>query len=431
MLPENRFHLAKNEMASLADQFGTPLFVLDEGSVRERTGRFKSALSARWPRTSLTYASKANGTLALLQVVADEGYGIDCAGAGELMAAIRAGIPAANCHLHGNAKSLEDLELALKFGVGNIVVDSMDEARWLSQSQSCRTPLVLRLNPGVTTSTHQKISTGHGRSKFGVPIHGGQAQAVVRHCLDSGLNLEGFHIHLGSQLRNPSELAAGAEAMIDFTLQMHRQYGLEIKIINLGGGIGVRQTLRDDPVDIEGFVDALLYPVRQRLTSASLEPTIAMEPGRAIIAEAGVTLYRVITRKDLQGGPILAVDGGMSDNPSPSLYRREFDVMSNREGSPTTPFTIFGAHCESDLLFNDAHLPSDSGPGDVLQVLCTGAYNASMASNYNRFRRPATIMRRSNGEFALVQERETWEELLEREILLDRPAQTPSERLQS
>lgn len=405
----------------LASTFGTPLYVLSEKHFRERIRRYQSAVERFCPKFSLSYASKANGTLAVLQIAANEGMGIDTAGAGELIAALQAGVPPSRCHLHGNAKSRIDLEMALSNRIGKLVLDHAGELEFLSGRDLQETELILRINPNILADTHQKIATAHADSKFGFSIQTGAAEEAVARCVALNLPLTGFHIHLGSMIRNPSTFQNGAKEIVEFAIQMADRYKFEFKELNLGGGIAVRQTLDSEPVDVEGLLGSFLPGTVKRLNEAGYDPVIGKEPGRSIIAEAGITLYEIITRKWTGRNHMIAVDGGLSDNPSPALYDRKFDVLNMRQGQGTERFQVVGAHCESDILFEDVALPADTRAGDILQVQCTGAYNSSMASNYNKFRRPATVLIRTDGSAVLVQRRETWEELLAREIMLEDP----------
>lgn len=421
---ETRFILQDDLARNLHSQLGTPLYVLDEAHVRDRVRRYWAAFRARAPKCELTYASKANSTLALLAIVASEGCLIDCASEGELRAALAAGVPASRCHLHGNAKTMGEIRFAAEVGVHQIVVDSFAEIEMLAQLE--HTPeLLIRLAPGFIPKTHAKISTGQDDTKFGFNIGDGSAERALRRCLELGFRVAGFHCHMGSQVLEPSAQIHGGGRLAEFAKQMRDQHGFETRMINVGGGLGIRYTDQDNPMGIEEYNAALVDAIRAALESTGLDPVLVQEPGRWIVGESGVTLYKVHVRKTVpspQKGTrtYLAVDGGLSDNPRPALYGSKYEVRAipadGRDLSQSVaPFTISGRHCETDKLFEDVLLPEDVREGDLLQVLCTGAYNSSMASNYNRYRRPATVLIRPNGTYELVQRPETWEEMIARE----------------
>lgn len=417
---DDRFRLDPSTAEALARDYGTPLYVLDEAHLRRRMRAYRDAALAAYDKSEVTYAAKANSTLAVLRIAHQEGLRLDVASEGELRAALAAGVPAEACHLHGNNKSEEEIAFALEGGVAHVVADNLPELDRYPRG----TRVVLRLAPGVDPVTHTKISTGQDDTKFGFNVADGAAEAAVRKGLERGLDLKGFHCHVGSQLVDPEAQRAGGEAVARFALSMLRKHGVRAEYLNVGGGLGVRYT-NESPMPMRDYCRLVTQAVLDALDGA-LEPTIAQEPGRALVAEGGVTLYRVGVVKEVPSPAVgrrvyACVDGGLSDNPRPALYGARYTVEALRDagGTPTPQksFTVSGKHCETDTLFPDVELPEDLKPGDLLQVLATGAYNASMASNYNRFRRPATVLLREDGTPALVQRRETWDELLGRESL--------------
>ncbi len=417
---DTRFSLDEATARSLAERFGTPLYVVDERHFRARIRRFWAAFRAEWPDCELTFASKANSTLALLAIAAQEGCLIDVASEGELRAAMAAGVAPSRCHLHGNNKSRQELEYALSVDINQIVVDNLEELRTIATFGGNAT-LVLRLAPGVDPVTHAKISTGQADTKFGFNIADGAAEEAVRFCLGHNLKLVGYHCHVGSQLLDAGAQISGGEILAQFSVAMRDRHGFSPEIINVGGGLGVRYTDADEPMDVEAYCRAIVSGMRAVLEPAGLHPTLCQEPGRSLIAESGVTLYRVGVRKTVPSPKLgertyLCVDGGLSDNPRPVMYGSKYTVRSFRSG-PTAPFTISGKHCETDMLFEQVPLPESIEAGDLVQVLTTGAYNASMANNYNRYPRPATALIRENGEFDLVQRRDSWEEMFARETV--------------
>ncbi len=422
---DSRFRLDEATALILASTFGTPLYVIDEGHFRLRVRRYLAAFRSARTNGEISFASKANSTLAVLAIAHQEGCSIDVASEGELRAALAAGVPASHCHLHGNNKQRDEIAFALSAGIGQIVVDNFGEIETIHELTHGQSPkLMLRLAPGVDPVTHEKISTGQADTKFGFNIADGSAEKAVQRCLELGLDLYGFHCHVGSQLVDPEAQRAGGEFISVFAVEMKKRLGFAARCINIGGGLGVRYTDDEQPMEIEEYNRLVVDAVEKALEDSGLEPIIAQEPGRALIAESGVTLYRVgvvktVPAKRIGTRTYVVVDGGLSDNPRPALYGSKYSVerVSPATTQPLAAVTIAGKHCESDKLFDDVPLPSNVGPGDLLQVLSTGAYNSSMSSNYNRYPRPATVLIRENGEFALVVRRDTWAEMLSRESL--------------
>lgn len=440
---DDRFRLTESQARDLAARFGTPLYVVDEAHFRGRIRRYREAFAAAYPDSEISFASKANSTLALLRIAFDEGCTIDVASEGELRAALAAGVPAAECHLHGNNKSEDELRFAIEAGVGQIVADSFEELALLERLYAelgTGVPIVLRLAPGVNPETHAKISTGQEDTKFGFNVNDGSAARAVDVALASGFRLVGFHCHVGSQLLNPEAQRAGGEAIARFAAETFRRTGYRAELLNVGGGLGVRYTDADVPMEPEPYNRLVVEAILEGLEGTGIRPRLAQEPGRALVAESGLTLYRVGNLKTVPrstGGTrtFVAVDGGLSDNPRPALYGSRYTVERVARGTSDwtyatdgpgavvsgepagRPFTVSGKHCETDKLFEDVELPGDLAEGDLLQVLCTGAYNASMASNYNRYPRPATALIRADGTPVLIQRRDTWDEMLAREIL--------------
>lgn len=434
---DSRFRLSESQANSLAEFFGTPLYVIDEEHFRQRIRRYRAAFEAAWPGAKLTFASKANSTLAVLAIAAQEGCLIDCASEGELRAALRAGVPAHRCHLHGNNKTRGEIEFAIAQGVSEIVVDNFVEIETIAAlAQDREIPdLVLRLAPGVDPVTHAKISTGQADTKFGFNIADGAAERATQLCLEYGLPLAGFHCHVGSQLLDPEAQISGGQLISGFAAAMKEKFGLAVRLINVGGGLGVRYLDSDHPMEVEDYSMAIAKAVRESIQGSGLDPVILQEPGRSLIAESGVTVYRVGVVKTVptKSGfkTYVVVDGGLSDNPRPVMYGAKYTVLRAAGSPPPTPspfsgeneegassesvFTISGKHCETDLLFPDVRLPKDTKVGDLLQVLCTGAYNSSMANNYNRYPRPGTVLIRLDGSFELVQRSDDWDEMFARE----------------
>lgn len=455
---DHRFRVSQDQARRLADEFGTPLYVVDEAHFRARIREYLSGFRRAYERSELSFAGKANSTLALLSIAHQEGCCIDVASEGELRAALAAGVPASACYFHGNNKTVSELRFALDAGIGHIVADhfgELDDLAQLGAASKADLKVILRLAPGVDPITHFKISTGQADTKFGFNISDGSAEQAVERCVQHKLPLYGFHCHVGSQLLDPKAQQSGGELIAQFAVEMKQKHGYVAQYLNVGGGLGVRYTGGDEPMPIPEYCSLIVGSVKRVLAGSGIDPVLGQEPGRSLIAESGITLYSVGVVKTVPAPgrgtrTYVAVDGGLSDNPRPALYGSKYEVervakrhedepvrggavtmLEHGSGMPplATPgahcldagacvtVTISGKHCETDKLFEDVELPGDTGPGDLLQVLCTGAYNASMASNYNRYPRPASVLIREDGSFALVQRRESWDEMLAREIL--------------
>lgn len=421
-MSDPRFRLTAEQAAELVAQFGTPLYVLDESTLRAKMRAYREAFGGR-----LSFAAKANATSAVLAIAHSEGYGVDVASEGELRSALYGGVPAEACTLHGNNKSAAEIAFGLAAGVGEIVVDNITELmRYVGQDLT-KTRLLLRLAPGVDPDTHEKISTGQEDTKFGFSIVDGSAEAAVRTCLDHNLPLVGVHCHVGSQLLDPSAQIAGGEALARFAVEMLWKHEWRCEQLVVGGGLGVRYT-DEVAMPIADYCAAIEAAVRPILDAAGLDPELGQEPGRSLVAEAGVTLYTVGAVKMAAGRRYVVVDGGLADNPRPALYGARYGIErvlpltlpkaplpSGERGGGEGPVRVSGRHCETDTLIEKTMLPDDIAPGDVLQMLTTGAYGSSMASNYNRYPRPATVLVRSSGSIDIVQRAETQADLLDRE----------------
>lgn len=423
---EEVFLLDADRARELANRFGTPLYVLDEGGLRRRIRQYRAAFLDAWPNSELTYATKANRTLAVLAIAHQEGCLIDVASEGELRSALRAGVPASRCHLHGNNKGVDELRFAMRVGVHQIVVDNfpeIEEIARLSHELPCP-EIVIRCAPGVDPITHARISTGQADTKFGFNVADGAAERALLRCLHLGLPVVGFHCHVGSQLLDPQAQISGGQVLGSLARDVHEQHGFRTSVINVGGGLGVRYTAKDQPTDVAQYCRLLVQGIRSEL--GELSPTLVQEPGRSLIAEAGVTLYRVGVVKNVPAGEgrrtYVVVDGGLSDNPRPAMYGSQYTVLhvpAEGRGDSGHKLTarVSGKHCETDTLFENIEFPTSVERGDLVQVLCTGAYNSSMANTYNAYPRPATVLLRENGEVAQVQRRETWDELDARDSL--------------
>jgi diaminopimelate decarboxylase len=418
---DERLSVGGCRLSDLARIYGTPLYVLDEASLRAACRAYREALERHYPGSSLAlYASKANSSLALTALVASEGLGLDAVSAGELLTALQGGMPPERIVLHGNNKSREELELAVARGV-TVVVDNWHDLELLAQvAPAAGRPvrLMLRFTPGIECHTHEYIRTGHLDSKFGFDPD--QLETVLRHLAGcSWAWLDGLHAHIGSQIFELDPHRDLAGVMAD-ALALARSLGHPCRDLNVGGGLGIRYIASDDPPSIEDWVRTVATAVAEACASRSLElPRLLCEPGRSLVAPAGVTLYSVGSRKAIPGlRTYVSVDGGMSDNPRPITYQSQYTaLLADRPLAPAEELvTVAGKHCESgDVLLRDVQLP-EARSGDVLVVFGTGAYNASMSSNYNRIPRPAAVLVH-DGMADLVQRREQPEDLLRYDVL--------------
>ena len=418
---EDRLMVGGCRLSDLARIYGTPLYVLDEASLRAACRAYRQALETVYPGPSLAlYASKANSSLAITALVASEGLGLDAVSAGELLTALQGGMPAERIVLHGNNKSREELELAVARAI-TVVVDNWHDLELLAQvAPGVGRPvrLLLRFTPGIECHTHEYIRTGHLDSKFGFDPD--QLESVLRHLAGCPWAvLDGLHAHIGSQIFELEPHRDLAGVMAD-ALALARSLGHPCRDLNVGGGLGIRYIATDDPPSIQDWVRTVATAVAEACTTRGLElPRLLCEPGRSLVAPAGVTLYAIGSRKaipDLR--TYISVDGGMSDNPRPITYQSQYTaLLADRPLAPAEEVvTVAGKHCESgDVLLRDVSLPA-AHTGEVLAVFATGAYNASMSSNYNRIPRPAAVLVH-DGIADLVQRREQPEDLLRFDVL--------------
>ncbi|MCH8275646.1 MAG: diaminopimelate decarboxylase [Armatimonadetes bacterium] len=410
------------EAGWLTERYGTPLYVIDAGDFRSKIRDFVSAARGAHGDCRVSYSIKANSALAVLGIASGEGLFADTASEGELEAALRASFSPQRIQLHGNNKSDGELERAVLLDIGRVVLDHFSEIERLAgiAQRHGRSPRVMiRLAPGVDPDTHVAVRTGQEDSKFGFNISDGSAEravrAVSRH---DALRLVGFHCHVGSQLMNADAHVAAARRLADFAISMRGVAG-EVEELNAGGGLGVKYLGEDRPESYESFCGRITEAIRTPFETSGLQvPRIGYEPGRALIAEAGTTLYRagVIKRVpiDTEGGTrdYLCVDGGMADNPRPQIYGAPYTAMNadRLNANHDTPFRIAGRHCEPDTLIPQALLPASTAEGDLIAIQCTGAYHYDMSSNYNRYPRPAMVIV-GDGEPYLAVQREAVDDL--------------------
>jgi diaminopimelate decarboxylase len=410
----------------LAAEFGTPLYVLDEVLVRENCRAYQQAFRKRYPEVEVAFAGKALLCQAICAIMAQEGMALDVASRGELHTALTTGFPVERIYLHGNCKTDADLGMALEAGVNRIVVDSLPELDLLARLAGERgkpADIQIRVGPGIKTQTHTFIQTGQEDSKFGLAIASGAAMEAVKIATASdAINLRGLHAHIGSQLFGLDSYRRGVEVIVEFMAEVASTIGECPAELNLGGGLGIQYTHEDAPPSIDELAQVIADGVQAEAARLGLPlPRLMLEPGRSIVGPAGTTLYRVIVVKDLPGlRTYVSVDGGLSDNPRPCMYGAEYEaVVANRAGAaPEVSVRVSGAHCETDTLIPETTIQR-AEPGDVLAVFATGAYNYAMASNYNRFCRPAMVTVLDERAEIIV-EREELDDLVRHDRVPDR-----------
>ncbi|MBQ2662617.1 MAG: diaminopimelate decarboxylase [Clostridia bacterium] len=422
---QNHLVIGKNDAVELAKEFGTPLYVIDEDLLRENCRVYKNAMDKYYGGNGLVlYANKALCTLFTCRVAMEEGLGIDVVSGGELYTAIKAGFPMDKVYFHGNNKTADEIELAVKNGVGCFIVDNIYELETLNETAKkygVVQNIMFRIKPGVDAHTHDFIRTGQIDSKFGVALENGEAFEIVEKASKmSNVKVTGVHCHIGSQIFDIAPFAEAADIMMNFIGDLKDKLGLEIAQLNLGGGMGIMYTENDDPVPYDEYIKNVSEVVKAAAEKRNVKlPFILMEPGRSIAAPAGVTLYTVGGVKDIKNvRKYISVDGGMGDNPRYILYQSEYEaVVANNANAPRTEkVTIAGKCCESgDVLLENTMMP-EINVGDTLAVLATGAYNYSMASNYNRIPRPAMVAV-SDGKARVVVKRETYEDLIKNDVI--------------
>lgn len=408
----------------LVKKYKTPLVVYDVSAIRNQIHHFQKVFEDNHVDYAVSYASKAFACIAMFQLVNQENAHIDVVSGGELYTAIKAGFPMDHVSFHGNNKSVEELEMAVDHQIGVIILDNFHEIALLKQilkDKDAHINVMLRVTPGVSAHTHEYDQTGQTDSKFGFDLQSGQARKALDEVLaDQRMTMLGIHAHIGSQIFEVKGFELAATKLIDTLGQWHKEIGYVAKVVNVGGGFGIRYTEEDDPIAPEMFVDAIVKAIKKRAGELALPmPAVWIEPGRLIAGPAGYNLYTVGSRKDVPGiRPYVTVDGGMGDNIRPALYQAEYDaVLANDPKAPAKETVrVAGKYCESgDILIQKQALPQTK-PGDVLAMLATGAYGYAMASNYNRNPRPAVIFV-ENGQDNLAIRRETFEDL----IRLDQP----------
>lgn len=422
--PDGHLTIGGCDTVALAAKYGTPAYVMDEENIRQSCRQFKASIDEFYEGNGLVlYASKAFSCKEIYRVVASEGLGADVVSGGELYTALKADFPADRIYFHGNNKTREELVMALDAGVHRIVVDNLTELAVLdklAKEKGKVVDILFRIKPGIDAHTHAFIRTGQIDSKFGLALENGEAMEAVREALSfSNVNLAGLHCHIGSQIHEIEPFELAAEVMLTFIKKIFDETGFLVKELNLGGGFGIKYTDEDRPQKYTAYMQRVSTVVKKKAAQFGLPvPFVLIEPGRSIVAPAGITLYTVGAVKEIAGvRNYVSIDGGMVDNPRYALYKSSYEVLvANRAADPKDYVaTIAGRCCESgDLIQENARIQKPA-PGDIVAVLATGAYNYSMASNYNRIPRPPVVFVK-DGESRVVVKRESFEDLVQNDL---------------
>lgn len=413
------------DVVELAEKYGTPLYVIDEATLRGICKDYKKAFSG-YEKINMMFASKSLCTMATSAILAQEGFGFDVVSAGEIYTVYKAGVDMSKVLFNGNNKSFDELTLALELGVGRISVDNFFELALLDEiakSQKKTVDILLRITPGIECHTHEYIQTGHLDSKFGFDLT--QIDEAVELILNNYTNLRphGLHAHIGSQIFETKVYHDEIEILIKEIARLDEKFGLKLDEINVGGGLGVKYTEEDLPPSTFEIAEVIINSLNENIKKYGIEPpALFLEPGRSIISTAGITLYTIGSSKQVpHGKKYVAVDGGMADNPRPSMYQAKYsaEIANKKENAALQTVTIAGRFCESgDILIKNINLP-EPVEGDILCVYNTGAYNYSMASNYNRVQKPQMVIV-NNSKSDIIINRETLEDLISHDIVPDR-----------
>ncbi len=416
---------AGRDTVALAKEYGTPLYLMDEERIRYNCRVYVNAMKKHFGETALPlFASKAASFKAVYKIVMEEGMGVDVVSCGEMYTAKTAGFAMENAYFHGNNKTDYDIEYAIDCGLGYFVVDSFEELdsidRIAGEKGVCQKAL-LRITPGIDLHTYDAVATGKVDSKFGSAIETGAAEEITKYALSKkNISLKGFHCHVGSQVFDSDVFFKSSDIMLEFIKNMREKLGFTAEILNLGGGYGVRYVDKDPIIDIEANIAQVAEMVKSKCSELGIDvPSIRMEPGRSIVADAGLTLYTAGSVKIIpEYKNYVSIDGGMTDNPRFALYGSEYTVALANKMNEECDFncSVVGRCCEcGDIIQENVNLPSSVCRGDIVAVMTTGAYNYSMASNYNRIPRPPIVMLTKTGEYVAVK-RETLEDIVKNDL---------------
>ncbi len=413
-----------SDTVELAKKYGTPLYVMDEETIRDSCRLYRDSIDKFYEGNGLVlYASKALSCKEICRIVNSEGLGLDVVSGGEIYTALTAGFPAERMYFHGNNKTPDEINYALDCGLGCFIVDNLEELellRSICEQKGKSADIMFRIKPGIDAHTHDFIRTGQIDSKFGLAIETGEAELAVQKASQiKCLNLIGVQCHIGSQIFEIEPFKLAARVMIDFMADMIETFGIKLTHLDLGGGFGIKYISENDPIKYDKYMEEVSIAVKSACAERNMElPFILLEPGRSIVASAGITLYTVGSVKEIPDiRTYVAVDGGMTDNPRYALYQAPYEaVIANKASEPRTDkVTIAGRCCESGDLIQENILIQKAQTGDILAVFATGAYNYSMASNYNRLPRPAAVMI-TNGKSREFIKRETYADLVRNDI---------------
>ncbi len=420
-------HFNGRDTLSLAKEFGTPLYLMDEDRIRRNCRTYRTAMAESFGENALPlYAGKACCFTALIRIIKEEGLGLDVVSSGEIATAVKAEFPMEHAYFHSNNKTDADIAYAIDCGIGYFVADNEEEVAAVDRiagEKGIRQKILLRLTPGIDPHTYAAVATGKVDSKFGSAIETGQAAQITEFTLSkTNIDLAGYHCHVGSQVFDSDVFLRSSDIMLEFIAEMRDRFGYTAKILDLGGGFGVRYVESDPTLDVLASIAQIAASVKGKCKALDLPlPAIRMEPGRSIVADAGLTLYTAGTVKKIPGYKnYVSVDGGMADNPRFALYGSSYTVLNAGKLNETADFecSVVGRCCESgDIIQENVKLPSSVCRGDIIAVCTTGAYNYSMASNYNRIPRPPVVMISDGGNTATVAvRRETPEDVLKLDV---------------
>ncbi|MDP4179675.1 MAG: diaminopimelate decarboxylase [Bacillota bacterium] len=421
----NHLEIGGCDCVELVKEYGTPLYVMDEGLIRKNCRIYKNAMDKHYNGSGMVlYASKAFSSMAIYKIVEQEGLGIDVVSGGELYTAYKAGFPMDRVYFHGNNKTIDEIKLALDKNVKRFVVDNFEELNNIDRiagEKGKKANISFRIKPGIDAHTHDFVQTGQIDSKFGVALENGEALEIIKYASKlKNVSVVGVHCHIGSQIFDLGPFELAAKVMLEFISRIKEETGIEIEELNLGGGFGIKYIPSHDPIEYDSYIESVSKVVKGVCKEKGIKlPFIVMEPGRSIVASAGATLYTVGAVKEIKNvRTYVSVDGGMADNPRYALYESPYDaVLVNKpDADKTDVVTIAGKCCESgDILIKDIALPAIKA-GDIIAVLATGAYNYSMSSNYNRIPRPPVVLV-NEGKSRLIVKREDYEDLLRNDII--------------
>ena len=420
----NTLYFANVSTAEMAKKYGTPLYLMDEDKIRSNCRVYKNAMDKYFDGNAMPlYASKASSFKRIYEIIKEEGLGIDVVSSGEIYTALKAGMSLENAYFHSNNKTDWDIEFAIDNKIGYFVVDNSEELEVINETAGKKgivQKILLRLTPGIDTHTYEAINTGKVDSKFGSAIETGQAEEITKYALSlKNIDLAGFHCHIGSQVFDSDTFFRSSEIMLSYMAEIKSKYNFEARELSLGGGYGVRYVETDPHIDIDENIKTVAERVKEYCKKFSLNiPKILMEPGRSIVADAGMTIYTVGTVKTIPGYKnYVSIDGGMTDNPRFALYGSEYTVLLANKVDENADFncSVVGRCCESgDIIQENVMLPRPVR-GDLVAVCTTGAYNYSMASNYNRLPRPPIVMLSGGNDYVAVK-RETLEDIISNDI---------------